>query len=413
MIALPQQIKAAISGKTFHALGNRNYRLLWIGQMGHSAALWAEAVARSWLIWELTGSATLLAVVNLLRALPILLFGLLAGVIADRIDKRKILIVCQTVTLVNYVVLAVLITTGSVEVWHVFLSAFIMGSSMAFNQPTRMSLVPVLVEKERLSNAIALNSAAVNVNRILGPAGAGVLIAPLGIGGVYFVSAGIYIVALTATILIRVPRVAAKLKKKSIFSDMTEGFRYVYSQKSIFALIMLALIPMTFAQPYMTLLPVFADRVFDVGESGYGFLLSAVGIGALLAVFIIATVGTIRRKGLFILFSIFGFGGFLAAFSQTTLFPVSLVTIAFVGFTSTSMMVLINTSLLTIAPKELHGRVMGVYRLDRGLMPLGTMVMGPLADAIGAPLTLLIMGGICAVMALVTGLGIKRVRQIE
>ena len=414
MITIPRWLKAVTSGKTLEALGNRNYRLLWIGQMGHSAAFWSESVARSWLIWELTGSATLLAVVNLLRAVPILVFGLLAGVTADRFNKRKILITCQSVTLANYIVLAALITTGAVEVWHVLLSAFIMGSSMAFNQPTRMSLVPRLVEEDKLANAIALNSAAMNVNRILGPAGAGLLIAPLGIGGVYFVSAGIYVVALATTIRMRVPPITARSEKTSVLTDMAEAFRYVYKEKSIFALILLALIPMTLGHPYMTLLPIFADRVLGVGESGYGFLLSAVGTGALIAVLIIATLGSrLRSKGLLILVGIFCFGAFLVAFSQSTLFPLSLVIIALAGFMSTGMMVLINTSLLTITPKELHGRVMAVYRLDHGLMPLGTMVMGLLADGIGAPSTLLIMGGICALLALFMGMGNRRVRGIQ
>ncbi|MBN1686807.1 MAG: MFS transporter, partial [Spirochaetales bacterium] len=284
---------------------------------------------------------------------------------------------------------------------------------MAFNQPSRMCLVPQLVEEEQLSNAVALNSAAMNVNRVLGPAGAGLLIAPLGIGGVYFASAGIYVVAIITTIMMKVPLSIPREVKTSVLTDMGEAFRYVYKEKSIFSLILLALIPMTLAQPYMTLMPIFADSVLGVGESGYGFLLSAVGTGALIAVLIIASLGRLRNKGLLILISIFCFGGFLVAFSQSTLFPVSLVIIAFAGFMSTGMMVLTNTSLLTIAPQELHGRVMAVYRLDHGLMPLGTMIMGLLADAIGAPATLLMMGGICALLALIMGIGSPRVRQIQ
>ena len=399
--------------KTFRALRNRDYRLLWIGQVGHSGSLWVEAIARSWLIWEMTGSATLLATVNLLRALPMLGFGLFAGVSADRFDKRKILIICQICTLANKLVLAILIVTGVVEVWHVLLTAFLMGASMAFNQPARTALIPSLVREDELTSAIALNSAAMNVARIIGPAGAGLLLAPLGIGGVYFVAAGVYVVALSATFMMRVPPVVARRGRVSMWTDMGDAFRYVYREKSIFALILLALIPMIVAWPYMTLMPIFADTVLGIGESGFGFLYSAVGVGALIAVIVIATLGTVPRRGLVALVAIFGFGAFLAVFSQSTLVPLSLVVMAFIGFASTGSMVLINTSLLTIAPPELHGRVMGVYRLDRGLMPLGSMAAGATADAIGAPPTVLIMGSLCMLLAFSMGVVFPFVRRIS
>jgi MFS family permease len=338
--------------------------------------------------------------------------GLLAGVAADRFDKRKILIICQTVTLANKVILALLIITGVVEVWHVLLSAFIMGSSMAFNQPVRTSLVPSLVREDELTNAIALNSAAMNVTRLVGPAAAGLLIAPLGIGGVYFGAAGIYVVTIIATIMLRVPPVIARVERTTVRADLGETFRYVYKEKVILALMVLALIPMIFAQPYMILMPIFADRVLGIGASGLGLLYSAMGAGALLAVGLIATLGKIRRKGLVVLLNVFAFGAFLTVFSQSTWVPLSLLLMAFVGFVSTGFRVLINTSLLEIAPPEMHGRVMAVYLLDRGLMPLGTMIVGPLADVIGAPPTLLIMGSVCMLLALSMGIGIPFVRRI-
>ncbi|MFC2041129.1 MFS transporter [Chloroflexota bacterium] len=399
-------------GEAFRALHNRDYRLLWIGQLGHSASLWAEIVARSWLIWQLTGSATLLAVVNLLRALPMLLFGLLAGVAADRFDKRKILIICQTITLANYVTLGVLITTGAIEVWHVLLSAFLMGTSMSFNQPTRTSLVPSLVGKDELTNAVALNSAAMNITRVVGPGVAGLLIAPLGIGGVYFTSAGIYVATLICTTMIRESPIIARVGRTSVWADMGETFRYISKEKAILSLLVLALVPMVFGMPYMTLMPIFADRVLGVGELGYGLLLSVSGIGALLVILLIATMRNVARKGRFALIGTLGFGASLIAFSESTWFPLSLLLMVLVGFTSAVPRVLINTSLLEIAPPELHGRVMSIYTLDRGLMPLGTMVVGPLADAIGAPLTLLFMGSICGLLAISMSIGVPTLRRI-
>lgn len=399
-------------GDIFRALRNRNYRLLWIGQVGHSASLWVETVARSWLIWQLTGSATLLATVNFLRAIPMLVFGLFAGVAADRFDKRRLLIICKTATLLNKLTLAVLITTGTVEVWHVLLSAFLMGCSMSFEQPVRTSLIPSLVGRDELTNAVALNSAAMNLTRVAGPAAAGLLIAPLGVGGVYYASAGVYVVTLIATIMMQVPPVLTGAGRASLWSDLGEGFRYVYAEKAIFALTLLALIPMIFGMPYMTLMPIFADRVLGIGAWGLGVLYSASGVGGLLSVLAIAALGRVPHKGLLTLLGIFGFGAFLMLFSHSTWVPLSLAVMALLGFASTAPRVLINTSLLEIAPPEMHGRVMSFYTLDRGLVPLGTMAVGLLADIVGAPLTVLSMGSACMLLALSVGMGFPLLRRL-
>ncbi|MFW6126358.1 MAG: MFS transporter [Chloroflexota bacterium] len=406
-------LRGAGRAQPFRALRNRNYSLLWTGQLGHSAALWAEAIARGWLIWELTGSATLLATVSLLRAMPMLFFGLLAGALADRFDKRKILIICQSVTLINYLIIATLVATGAVQVWHVLLSAFVMGCSMSFNQPARTALVPSLVKEDELHSAIALNSGAMNATRVVGPAVAGVLIAPLGISGVYYLSAAVYVLTIAVTVIMRVPPVTVRLERTSLHADIRETLRYVYRTKSILALVLLALAPMVFGMPYMIVLPVVADEVLHVGAAGYGWLQSATGVGALLVVLLIAGLRRLTRKGLLILVSIFAFGALLMAFSQSSWLPLSLILMACVGLASTASRVLINTSLLETAAPGMHGRVMSLYTLDRGLLPLGTMVIGPLADAAGAPLALLVMGSVCMLLPLFMGLRFPFVRRMH
>ncbi len=409
----PNLLTAIRQGETFRALRNRNYRLLWIGQVGHSASLWVETIARSWLIWELTGSAILLAVVNMLRAIPMLLLGLFAGAIADRFDKRKLLIICKIFTLVNKLVLAVLITTGAIEVWHVLLGAFLMGCSMAFEQPTRTALIPSLVGKDELLNAIALNSVATDISRVVGPGIAGALIGPLGIDGVYYTSSAVYVVTLIATIMLQVPPVIAREGRISLWGDVGEGLHFVWKEKVIFVLMVLALIPMLFGQPYMTIMPIFADRVLHAGASGYGWLQSASGGGALLVVLLIATMPRIPQRGFFILFTTFGFGALLVAFSQTTLLLLALVLILFVGFASTAPRIVINTRILELTPPQMYGRVMAVYHLDRGLVPLGTIAVGLLADAIGVSSTFLIMGSVLMLLALSVGIGVPFVRRIS
>ncbi len=403
---------ALTRGETFRALRNRNFALLMVGQGGHGASQWIETVARSWLIWELTGSATLLAIVQLLRAVPLLGLGLFAGVAADRFDKRRILIICQAFTLINKLVLAVLITTGVVEVWHVLLTAFLMGCSHSFEQPVRTALIPGLVKREELTNAVALNSGAMNGTRIIGPGIAGLLIAPLGIDGVYYVASAVYVITLAATIMMQVPPVTADQGRASMWSDMSEAFRYIYREKNILVLMILALLPMLFGMPYMTILPVFADKVLNAGASGYGLLYSATGAGGFLAVMLVATLGRVAHKGWIILGGTFAFGAFLMGFSQSTWFPLSMLMVGLVGFAHIIPRVLTNTSLLETTPQSLHGRIMAFYSLDRGLMPLGTMVAGPLADAIGAPPTVLMMGGICVLLALSMGIAVPLSRRL-
>lgn len=404
---------------TFAALGNRDYALLWAGQVGNSASLWVEAIARNWLIWELTGSGTMLATVNLLRMLPMLFFGLLAGVVADRVDKRKLLLVANAFTLANKAVLAALILSGRVEVWHVMLTAFLMGASMAFEQPTRTSIIPSLIKGEALNSAIALNSAAMNVTRVIGPAAAGLLLAPIGTGGVYAVASVVYLLTLGANFIMRVPREdLSKRQQKSMWADMTEGLRYVYQEKRVFSMILLALVPIVIAWPYQTLLPMLAGQVLapdnaDRAASIYGFLQSMAGVGALISVLVIASLTQVRRKGLMTMMAVLAFGGLLVVFSQSKSVPLSLGLMVGIGFMSTAVMVLTNTVLLTVAPPELHGRVMGVYRLDRGLMPLGSLGSGLAADAIGAPWTLAVMGGLTMLMVGVMSFVIPASRKID
>lgn len=400
--------------RTFRALRNRDYALLWSGQMGNSASLWVEAIARNWLIWELTGSGTMLAMVNLLRTLPMLIFGVFAGVAADRFDKRKILLIANAFTFLNKAVLAALILSGKVEVWHVMLTAFLAGASMAFEQPTRTAIIPSLIKGEALNSAIALNSAAMNVTRVIGPATAGLLLTPIGTGGVCAVAATVYLFTLVANFYMRVPKeTPVSMDERSMWTDMLEGFRYVYKEKQVFSMILLALVPIVIAWPYQTLLPMFADNVLGVGSSGYGFLNTAAGVGALLAVIVIASMSRVKRKGLMTLLAVLVFGVLLIGFSQSKSMPLSLSLMVGVGFMSTSVMVLTNTVLLTVSPPELHGRVMGVYRLDRGLMPLGQIAAGGFSDAIGAPQTMLYMGGLCALMAVLMGVFMPFSRKID
>jgi MFS family permease len=194
---------------------------------------------------------------------------------------------------------------------------------------------------------------------------------------------------------------------------MREGFQYVYREKQLLVMMVLSLVPMIIAFPYMTLLPILADEVLGIGSSGYGLMYSAAGVGALLSVLTIASMDRVRRKGMVVLVATFVFGILLIILSRSTVVALSMATMVCIGVVSTGTQTLTNTVLLTVAPPEIHGRVMGIYRLDRGLMPLGSMAAGTLADGIGAPQTLLWMGGACALMAIVTSIAMPMSRKIE
>ncbi|MBI4301192.1 MAG: MFS transporter [Chloroflexi bacterium] len=413
-----QTIKAAsaTSGwrQTFSSLGYRDFRLLWIGMLGHSGSLWMEAIARNWLIWEMTHSGVLLGVVNLMRAIPMLTIGPLAGVLADRLDKRRLLLISQMVTLITKLVLAVLITTGLVEVWHVLATAFVAAIAMSFNQPARQSLIPSLVGKETLMNAVALNSAAMNFTRILGPSVAGALIPLVGVDGAYYFAATVYIGVLVVTFLMKVPANSySQGKATSLWGDMAVGFRFVGRQRTILSLLILSLVPMVFGMPYMSLLPIFADKVLNIGVSGYGILQSATGAGALLGSLTMASRGDVRRQGWVTLGAVFFFGASLVVFSTSLWLPLSLLAVAVAGYMNMVFRATTNASLLTRTPPSLQGRVMSLYLLDSGLMPLGSVAAGTMADAFNAPFALGIMGSVVVVLALCTAALVPSVRRLE
>lgn len=399
--------------QTFDALRYPDYRLLWFGMFGNSMSLWMETVARSWLVWELTGSGLALGLVNFFRAIPFLTFGLVSGVAADRVDKRRLLLVTQTVTMSIHFLMAALIFSHVIELWQVYVTALLAGISMSFEQPNRQSLIPQLVERDNLVNAVALNTMVMNVSRILGPTLAGLLIGFVGISGVYLFQGITYVGVIIMTFMLSVPPRPARDGQKSAIADLKEGFAYVGKNSAVLGLLIVALVPMIFGMPYTTVLPVFADKVLHTGASGLGLLLSGSGLGALAGSIAIATLGNLRRRGLLVLAFLFLFGVFLIAFSFATSLQIALLLLAGVGITFTSYMAINNATLLQMSPSGLHGRIMAIYLLDRGLTPLGAVMAGALTDAVGSPFVLAFMGTLCVLLALAMGFVLPQVRDID
>ncbi|MDO8671782.1 MAG: MFS transporter [Dehalococcoidia bacterium] len=399
--------------ETLSSLQYPNFRRLWLGQMGNSGAQWMEIVARGWLVYQLTDSPLMLGLVFAVRAAPMLFFGIFGGVLADRLDRRKLLVASLLANMVLVLILATLIVTETLQVWHVFATALLTGVVMAFQQPARQAMIPNLVSKRHLMNAIALNQAAMNVTWSAGPALAGFLVGIVGMGGTYYAQAVLLLWASVLSFSVKIPPSTSPPRKSTMFFDLKEGLAYVRSNGTILALLVLALVPVMLANPYQSMMPVFAKDVLNMGPEGLGILMSAPGIGAFVGSTLIASLSGFRRKGLLLLVGVGLFGLTLVAFTLSHWMVISVLILVAVG-TAQSGFQAINTTLLqTNTPDELRGRVFSIFLLDRGLGPLGTTLAGFLTTFIGAPITIGLMGGACFLLALGIAIAKPSLRRLS
>ncbi|MDO8472395.1 MAG: MFS transporter [Dehalococcoidia bacterium] len=397
--------------RTFESLGNRDFRYLWLGQLATSMGQWMDQVTRAWLIYSMTGSALQLGLVSAARGVPLLIFGTIAGAVADRYGRKAQLIIAQSTNTVLNVILAVLVVTGKVQPWHVYVTGFLAGTVQAFQQPARMVMINDLVGRDKLLNAVSLNSAAVNVSRSVGPALSGVLIVFLGVGESYFLQAGLFALATIWVIQIRVPD-AVRLTygrvvtvEQTLLGSTKEGLAYIASNRTMLALMVLGLAPMTLGMPFVSLMPVFALDVFHGNATTQGLLLTTFGIGAVAGALAIASAGNrLTMNGKLLLFAAAGFGLSLVFFSRS---PVLILAGAFTllaGVFNGSYTSQNQTMIQMLAPSKLRGRLLGIFMLNRGLTPVGSLLAGVLATYFGGPWAVTLMGGSC--FLLVVGVAI-------
>ena len=309
--------------------------------------------------------------------------------------------------------MGVLVVSGFLEVWHLFVFTVITGVTWAFVDPVRQTLVPALVPREDLMNAVALNSAAFNLTKIIGPSLGGALIVFSGAGGNFFVQSLAYIGVLVSIYWTAIPPTPTEARQSSAVANLKEGLVYVWSNPSVFALMTTALVPRIFAVPYQTLMPVFQKDVLKVGPEGLGMLLAAPGLGAILAGLMLATLANrFRRQGILLLVSLVSLGIAMNLFSWTTSFPMALLALIAVGSCQVFYMATTNTMLQVMVPDHLRGRVMSIYALDRGLMPVGALMAGVSAHLIGAPATVSYMGLVVIVLAILVAWRAPVVRDI-
>ena len=379
-----------------------------------SAGQWIQQVTLGWLTYDLTGSSILLGVLNGVRALPFLIVGPSAGVAADRMDRRRLLLGIQVLLLVSAVMMGVIVSSGGIALWHIFAFSVITATLWSVNQPLRQTLVANVVPRHDLMNAVALNSLGFNMTKVVGPALGGILIAAFGPGGNFYVQAVAYIGVLAAIFAMRPPPQIAPAEQASAFADLKEGLAYVRSTPVVLALMISALVPNIFAMPYQALMPVFQKDVLRVGPEALGLMLAAPGVGAVVAALILASIAAqVRRKGMLLLVALNLLGVSLISFSQITSLPLALVALAGVGACQILYAATTNTMLQIIVPDALRGRVTSIYMLDHGLSPIGALMAGVGAHLLGAPTTVAMMGAAVIVLAAGVAWRMPQLRAVE
>lgn len=407
----------------FPALYVRDFRIFWTGQLISFSGTWMQSTAQGWLVYTLTNSPFYLGLVASVASLPVLLFTLIGGVIADRLMKRKLLFITQSLSVVPALALAVLTDLDLINVWLIMLFAAFLGTINAFDVPARQSFLVEMVQKGRLLNAIALNSAAFNGARIIGPFIAGLTIASVGVAACFYVNAVSFVAAIAALRMIRTRDsvseggASAFLGKEGgsgisdLFQELVEGLGFIRRERSIFRIMLLVALFSLLGIPYITLLPVFAEDILGVGPRGLGILAGSSGAGALGAALFIAFKGNIERKGRLLFTSGIIFGISLLVFSFSKDYVVSIVTLVFAGWGMVSFLAVANSFIQLTVPDVLRGRAMSVYAfVFLGLAPIGNVVMGSVAHVTGTDMAVSIGAFLCFLAVILSS---KQLRTMD
>lgn len=385
------------SSNMLSALRHRNYRLFFAGQGLSLIGTWLQQVAMSWLVYRMTGSAMLLGVIGFTSQIPSLVLSPIAGVLADRMNRRRILIFTQLLSMAQAFTLAVLVLAGSVAVWHIVVLSIVLGIVNAMDMPVRHSFTVEMVEdRSDLGNAIALNSSIFNGARLIGPSLAGILIATVG-EGLCFLINGVSYLAVIAALLAMKLRPGTQVKSDgSIVEDLREGFAYAWRNGPIRAVLLLVVLVSLVGMPYTVLLPVFAGRILHGGAHTYGFLMTASGVGAFTAAVYLASLRETGRLCRIISYAITTFSIGMALFAVSRSIWLSIPFLFVTGFGVITQLAASNTILQTVVEEDKRGRIMSLYTMAlMGMMPLGSLLAGALADRVGVTSTLLMQSAAC------------------
>lgn len=399
-------------GRMFSALQYRDFRLVWIGAFTSTIGTWMQTMAQAWVVYRMTGSALLLGFDAFLGTGPMLLFSLFGGVIADRVERRKIMLASQYLQMMFAIVLALLLWTKTIRIWHIFVMSFLTGSVQSFSGPAYASLLPLLVKRDDVPNAVAMNSMQFNLARVIGPAIGGIAIAAWGAVACFALNALSFIPIIVAYMIIKTPVIRGERhERKGIMAEMRQGFTFVTSRRGLLVLTFLSFAGTFLGMPMLTLFPVVADVFFHGGPKIYSQLLVAYGLGSVLGALFVAASSHHARKAHLALILQIGFAALLVAFAFSRQFRLSLV-IAFAAGACIVGVISLYSSLVQLATSDaMRGRVMSIFMLAfRGGMPLGSLAAGFIAQRWSIGAALAVNGTVLLIVAL---LFVSRGREID
>lgn len=378
--------------RVFKAFEYRDFRLMWAGACTSSVGTWMQKVAQSWLVLSISGSPFLLGLDAFLGEIPIFLFSLVGGVVADRVERRRILLASQFMQMGCAFLLAILIGTGVVRVWHILALSFTTGLAQAFGGPAYQALIPMLVDKEDLPNAIALNSIQFNLARVIGPVLGGLALTQLGAVWCFALN-GLSFVAVIISLFILAIRFIPERTGETMLDSMKQGIGFIRRQGAMESLIVLAFLMTGLALPMITFLPVFAKDVFHSGPTTFTLFLACSGAGSITGALIVAGMGNIRNKGRVALMMMVALGTGIAGFAVSRQLAASCMLLFLSGLSMMAVFATISSLVQLITPNEMRGRVMSVYNVAfRGGMPFGSLLTGWLVPMFSAPAVLAVNG---------------------
>lgn len=378
--------------RVFKAFHYRDFRILWIGACTSTIGTWMQEVAQNWLVLQLTGSPFLLGFDAFLGDIPIFFFSLVGGVMADRFDRRYILIGSQVVQMISAALLATLIWTGHIHVWEILTLSFVVGTAQSFGGPAYSALVPSLVEKQDVPNAIALNSIQFNLARVIGPVVGGLAMKYAGAGWCFALNSLSFLAVIVSLLRLNI-NFSPPRSGESVMTSMKQGFTFIRAQGAMTTLILIAFFMTFLGIPTIAFLPVFAKIVFGRGEMTYTWFLAASGLGSITGALTVAWLGDVKNKGRVALAALLGMGIGMVGFSQSKSILLSCVMLYFTGAVLMCAFAMIASLVQLITPNDMRGRVMSVYNVAfRGGMPFGEIATGWLVPIWTAPTVLTING---------------------
>lgn len=407
-------VQSLLDSPIFETLQIRDFRWIWIGSFISFMAMNMQMITRGWLVLRLENDSPLaLVLVMVSFAAPMTIVSLVGGALADRFSKKYLIIISQSANAVMTFVLAMMDASGAIWFGAVLIIGVVNGAMMAINMPSRQAIISDIVPESRLMNAVALNNSAMNLTRIIGPAMAGFLIIFIQTSGVFYLISIIYVFSALSLLMVRVDTAQSKSAKKSVGKDIVEGLRYVWNDVNLRGLILMAFIPSLFGFTLFALLPVWAREALNVNSSDLGILMTMMGVGALIGTLGLAAIRRFSHRGLLLLGCGIVWGIMLVGLANSQIYPVAMPFLLIIGLISSVYMSLNMTLTQLSAAPEMRGRVMSIMMMTFGLMPIGALPFGTIAEYIGTANSLTISGALLALLILAFSLAYPAFRRIS